>query len=95
MDDHVRRELLDQTPDAVIFAGTDGMISYWNDAAERIFGFPTEKALGESLDLIIPEQFREAHWKGFERARNNLCGAQLCDREGQRGEGPRGARHGP
>lgn len=68
MDDQVTRKLLDQSPDAVIFAGTDGTISYWNDAAERIFGFPAANALGESLDLIIPEQFREAHWKGFDRA---------------------------
>jgi PAS domain S-box-containing protein len=60
--------LLDQAPDAVIFAGPDGHIQYWNDAAERVFGFSAAQALGQSLDLIIPEQFRNAHWAGFDRA---------------------------
>ncbi len=68
MDDEVGRALLDQAPDAVIFAGADGLISYWNEAAERVFGFSAGKAVGQSLDLIIPEQFREAHWKGFDHA---------------------------
>jgi PAS domain S-box-containing protein len=61
-------QLLDQAPDAVIFAGADGVIQVWNDAATRIFGFTSEDAIGQSLDLIIPERFREAHWRGFERA---------------------------
>jgi len=68
MEDQVVRALLDQSPDAVILAGTDGLVSFWNAAAERVFGFSAEKAIGESLDLIIPEQFREAHWKGFDHA---------------------------
>jgi PAS domain S-box-containing protein len=68
MDDDVARALLDQTPDAVIFAGKDGLIGYWNQAAVRIFGHSESGALGQSLDLIIPEQFREAHWTGFDRA---------------------------
>jgi PAS domain S-box-containing protein len=68
VDGHVFKELLDQAPDAAIFAGTDGVISYWNAAAERIFGHPAESALGQSLDIIIPEQYREAHWRGFDRA---------------------------
>jgi len=68
MDDHVVRELLDQAPDAVIFAGTDGTVLYWNAGAERIFGHPAASTVGQSLDIIIPEQFREAHWRGFDRA---------------------------
>jgi PAS domain S-box-containing protein len=60
--------LLDQGPDAVILAGTDGLISYWNAAAERIFGHSPESALGQSLDLIIPDEYRESHWRGFDRA---------------------------
>jgi len=60
--------LIDQAPDAVIFAGSDGVIQVWNAAAERIFGYSEEEALGQSLDLIVPERFREAHWTGYERA---------------------------
>ena len=60
--------LLDQAPDAVIFADLDGNVQYWNAAAERIFGFSTTDAMGANLDIIVPEKFREAHWTGFERA---------------------------
>jgi PAS domain S-box-containing protein len=69
MDDTELKTLLhDQAPDAVIFAGTDGVIAAWNDAATRLFGFSRDEAMGQSLDLIIPERFREAHWRGFDRA---------------------------
>ena len=68
MSSEYANELLDQAPDAIIFAGSDGMISYWNEAATRVFGHSAEAAMGQSLDLIIPEQYREAHWTGFDRA---------------------------
>jgi PAS domain S-box-containing protein len=51
--------------DAVIAAGSDGKIILWNPAAERMFGFTAEEALGRSLDLIIPERFRARHWSGY------------------------------
>jgi PAS domain S-box-containing protein len=51
--------------DAIVAAGADGRILLWNPAAERIFGFTAEEALGRSLDLIIPERFRERHWAGY------------------------------
>ncbi len=62
------RLLLDQAPDGVIFADREGVIREWNAAAEAIFGHASAEALGQSLDLIVPERFREAHWTGFDRA---------------------------
>ncbi len=62
------RLLIDQAPDAVIFAGTDGVIVEWNAAAEVMFGHARAEAVGQSLDIIIPERFREQHWTGFDRA---------------------------
>src|SRR5688500_8737070 len=62
------RLLLDQAPDAVIFAGPDGIIWEWNTAAEALFGHAASDAIGQSLDLIVPERFREAHWRGFDKA---------------------------
>jgi PAS domain S-box-containing protein len=53
--------------DAIIAAGTDGMILLWNPAAERMFGFTAEEALGHALDLIIPERWRTRHWEGYRR----------------------------
>ena len=51
--------------DAIIGVGSDGKIILWNPAAERIFGFTGADAIDQSLDLIIPERFRERHWEGF------------------------------
>jgi len=60
--------LFDRSPDAIIFAGLDGMIAAWNPAAEHIFGHSEAEAMGQSLDLIIPERFRNAHWTAYDRA---------------------------
>jgi PAS domain S-box-containing protein len=60
--------LVEQSPDAIIFADTKGIIRVWNSAAERIFGFSESDALGANLNIIIPEHLRGAHWRGFERA---------------------------
>ena len=60
--------VLAQTVDAVIYADAEGIIRLWNAAAEKIFGFAAEDAIGASLDLIIPERLREAHWRGYRAA---------------------------
>ena len=67
-DDRQARLLVDQCPDAMIYADREGIIREWNEAATRIFGHGREAALGENLDLIVPERFREAHWRGYDRA---------------------------
>lgn len=58
-------ELLRQLADAVVIADADGTITFWNDAATRLFGWPVHEALGRSLDLIIPERLRARHWAGY------------------------------
>lgn len=54
--------------DALIFIDTQGVIRVWNAMAAALFGFSAQEALGHSVDLIIPEHLREAHWRGFHRA---------------------------
>lgn len=56
----------EESADAVVAADAEGRITHWNDAATRLFGHAPE--LGESLDVIIPERFRERHWAGYRRA---------------------------
>lgn len=51
--------------DAIIAARADGTIVFWNPAAQRIFGFSSGEAIGQSLDLVIPERFRARHWEGY------------------------------
>ena len=60
--------LVEQSPDAIIFADPQGTIRAWNEAATRVFGFSKETALGAKLDILIPERFLDAHQRGFERA---------------------------
>lgn len=63
--------LVQQAPDGVIFADPTGTIRVWNPVAERIFGFMAEDAVGATLDIIIPERLRKAHWRGFNEALAN------------------------
>lgn len=59
------RSLIENGPDAVIYADAEGVIRFWNMGAERVFGFTASEALGRSLDIIIPERLRQRHWDGF------------------------------
>ena len=59
--------LLDTTPDAVIYADALGKIRFWNKGAERIFGFTEAEALGQPLDIIIPDNLRARHHQGHEK----------------------------
>jgi PAS domain S-box-containing protein len=51
--------------DAIIAADSDGAIVLWNPAAERMFGYTQNEALGQSLDLIIPERLRQGMEKEY------------------------------
>jgi PAS domain S-box-containing protein len=62
--------IIEQTSDALIYADQSGTIRRWNQAACRLFGYSAAEALGASLDLIIPEHLRAAHWAGFDKAMN-------------------------
>ena len=53
--------------DAIVVCDAAGAITLWNRAAERIFGFTEADALGQSLDLIIPQRQRDRHWEGYHK----------------------------
>ena len=61
------KQLVEALADAVIAADPSGAIRFWNLAAEHLFGFTEAEALGNSLDLIVPERFRERHWAAYNR----------------------------
>jgi PAS domain S-box-containing protein len=65
---NLAERILDQVADAVICADRSGTIIRWNHAAAALFGYSAEEALGQSLELIIPEHLRAAHWSGFDAA---------------------------
>lgn len=61
----IEQSLVQHAPDAIIYADAEGYIRYWNTGAERIFGFKAREAVGQMLDIIIPENLRARHWHGF------------------------------
>jgi len=60
--------VLEQVAEAVIYANHKGVIERWNAAAVEMFGYSAAEALGQSLDLMIPEHLRNGHWRGFDAA---------------------------
>ena len=61
------QQIVEGAQDAIIFADKEGIIRLWNSGAEAIFGYSAEEAIGETLDLIVPEKLREKHWEGYRK----------------------------
>lgn len=61
------QQTLNESQDAILIADREGVIRYWNAGAERILGFTAAEAIGQSLDLFIPEKLRGRHWEGYHR----------------------------
>jgi len=59
------QQLLDEAPDAILISDREGIIRFWNSGAEQLFGHTSAAAVGQSLDLIIPENLRARHWDGY------------------------------
>ena len=64
-DEWLCREIVQEAQDAIIFADREGIIRLWNTGAAAIFGFTAQEAIGQTLDLIIPERLRKRHWEGY------------------------------
>lgn len=63
--DRVADAVLHAGSDAIIAADREGVIVFWNPGAARIFGYESAEAIGQSLDIIIPERLRKRHWDGY------------------------------
>jgi PAS domain S-box-containing protein len=61
------KSIVEQSSDAIIHADREGIIRLWNPAAEAMFGYAAREALGKPIDLIIPDNLKARHWKGFHR----------------------------
>ncbi len=60
-------KIVEGAADAVLFTDREGKIRIWNAGAERIFGWTAADAIGQSMDLIIPERLRSRHWANWDR----------------------------
>lgn len=57
----------DDTHIATILADASGAICSWNRGAEALFGHSAEVALSHRVDLVVPHEYRDMHWAGFNR----------------------------
>lgn len=65
--DKFLKQLVDDAPDAILISDREGVIRFWNSGAELMFGHTAAEAVGQSLDLVIPENLRSRHWEGYRR----------------------------
>ena len=61
------RTFAETASDAILSANGQGKITFFNRAAERMFGYHPGEVIGQPLTLLMPERFRNAHTQGFER----------------------------
>jgi PAS domain S-box-containing protein len=61
------QRIVEDSPIAILFADREGRIRSWNRGAEAMFGYEAHEAVGQSLDLIVPEKQRARHWEGWTR----------------------------
>lgn len=54
--------------DAVVVSDVNEKIVLWNPAATRIFGFTEAEALGNTLDLIVPDRQKYRHNEGYSKS---------------------------
>ena len=85
--------LLASASDAIVVSDREGMVRVWNPGAERIFGHSAAEAIGQSLDLIIPQNLRARHWDGYrhvmETGRSQYDAGALLSVPGLRKDGER------
>ena len=65
--DTVAAQFAKSTSEAFLCVDAVGGITYWNRAAETLFGYAREECIGRSLDIIVPERFQGAHGRGMGR----------------------------
>jgi PAS domain S-box-containing protein len=53
---------------AIVFANSQGEICFWNRGAEALFGHTAAETAGRRVDLVVPPEYRDVHWAGFNRA---------------------------
>ena len=61
------KQLVEAIGDAIVAADASGVIILWNPAAQRMFGYTESEALGQSLDIIIPQRQQQRHWDGYHK----------------------------
>ncbi len=86
------QKIVDESHVAIIFGDREGKILLWNSGAEEMFGWTATEAVGQSMDMIIPEKHRARHGEGYDRVMQtgitkygrNLLAVPAQTKEGRR-----------
>ena len=86
------QKIVDESHVAIIFGDKEGKILLWNSGAEEMFGWTATEAVGQSMDMMIPEKHRARHWEGYDRVMQtgitkygrNLLAVPAQTKEGRR-----------
>jgi PAS domain S-box-containing protein len=62
------RSVAQSATDAIITADKDSNIVFCNTAAKKMFGYDADKLIGEPLQKLMPERFKDAHERGMAKA---------------------------
>jgi len=55
------QSILDTVPEAMIVIDERGIMQYFSSAAERLFGYDSEQAIGQNVKILMPSPYRESH----------------------------------
>src|SRR5262249_51890082 len=61
------RQLTEGARDAIVLADQRGIITFFNPAAQALFGYSEADACGQPLTILMPQEYQEAHLGGFRR----------------------------
>ena len=65
------RSVVQSAGDAIVLADGNANIVFWNKGAEAIFGYSEQEIIDRSLEILMPEPYREKHRAGMERFRDS------------------------
>jgi PAS domain S-box-containing protein len=67
-------------PFTVVVADAEGVVRSWDTEAETLFGYRADVVVGRTLDVIIPEAYRDAHWTAFRALMSGASADEPSDR---------------
>ena len=72
------RTISESANDAIIMMDSEGNVSYWNRAAEKMFGYKNDEVIGKNIhELLAPPRFHDAHKQAFKKFKETGKGAAI------------------